>query len=118
MKIMHPMIACTLLLGASACGGSTAQNLAPETAKTASAIAAADVVTTDDTPQAALHLKLARDQLKKSKELIEDDELDKAQLMLERAKADAELALLLARQREAQKNAEEARRQVDALSNQ
>lgn len=118
MKLTHQCLLCTMLVGAVACGGSTSQNLAPQTADAASAIAAADVVTTQDTPQAALHLKLARDQLKQSKQLLEEDESERAQLMLERAKADAELALLLAREHEAQENAARARQQVEALSEQ
>lgn len=116
MKVTHSCLLCTLLVGAVACGGSTAQNLAPETAEAASAIAAAEVVTTKDTPQAALHLKLARDQLGQSKKLIEKDESERAQLMLERSKADAELALFLAREHEAQEGAARAQRQVEALS--
>jgi hypothetical protein len=65
-----------------------------------------------------LHLKLARDQLQEAKELMREDEHEKAHLMLQRATADAELALMLARKKDAEEKAERARQQVESLSRQ
>lgn len=59
-------------------------------------------------PQAALHLKLAREQVDKAKLLIEDDDNEEANLLLLRAEADAELARALAHKQATQTDAAEA----------
>lgn len=106
------------LLAAVGCGGgatSVTPRTANATAETTAAIAAAETAITKDQPQATLYLKLAKDQLHQAKQLIQEDETDKAQLVLERATADAELALMLARESDAKQKAERARQQVDSL---
>lgn len=110
------------VLLAVGCGGASeatveAQTAANATAETTAAIAAAETVAPKDHPQASLHLKLARDQLVQAKRLIQEEDNDKAQLLLQRATADAELALMLARESDAKEKAERARAQVDSLSN-
>lgn len=116
---MKPFTFGVLLLVVG-CGGANdaleAQTAANATAETAAAIAAAETAATDDHPQASLHLKLARDQLQEAKKLMQEDETEKAQLLLQRATADAELALMLARKTDAEEKAERARAQVDSLS--
>ena len=47
-------------------------------------------------PQAALHLKLAEEQLLAAKALIRDNDNKRAEYVLMRAQADAELAIALA----------------------
>jgi ATP adenylyltransferase/5',5'''-P-1,P-4-tetraphosphate phosphorylase II len=59
-------------------------------------------------PQAQLHLKLANDQLQQAKEALEDDESERAGRLLERAKVDAELAVVLTRESNAQDKAKKA----------
>ena len=102
------------------CGGASntvdAQTAANATAEATAAIAAAETAAPKDHPQASLHLKLARDQLVEAKRLMQEDENDKARLVLQRATADAELALMLARETDAKEKAERARQQVDSLS--
>ena len=66
-------------------------------ADTQAALRAADEVGAQNVPQAQLYSRLAEDQLARAQKLIEDDENEKAASMLERAKADAELALALSR---------------------
>lgn len=117
---MKPITIGVLLLVAG-CGGASdatvdAQTAANETAETAAAIAAAETAAPKDHPQASLHIKLARDQLQEAKRLMQDDEDDKAWLVLQRATADAELALMLARESDAKEKAERARQQVESLS--
>ncbi|HEU5074521.1 MAG TPA: hypothetical protein VFU02_10115, partial [Polyangiaceae bacterium] len=93
---MKPITIGPLLLVVVGCGGSAleAQTAANTTAETTAAIAAAETVATEDHPQASLHLKLAKDQLQQAQELMEEEEeREKAELLLRRAKADAELAL-------------------------
>lgn len=102
----------TLLVG---CGGSS---LPPaKVANTQSSISAATAVGADQNPQAALHLKMARDQLKQAQGLLEDGKDDQAQLVLERADADAEVALIITREAQAGDNARKARSDVDNLQN-
>jgi hypothetical protein len=67
-------------------------------------------------PQAALHLRLAQEQTVQAKALIKDGETERAELVLMRAQADAELALALAKEDTSRKGAEAAMEQVRALS--
>lgn len=101
------------------CGGASdtveAQTAANATAETTAAIAAAETAAPKDHPQASLHIKLARDQLQQAKRLMQEDEEEKAGLLLQRATADAELALMLARESDAKEKAARARAQVEAL---
>lgn len=115
MKPIVLPIGALLLATALACGGATS-TLTPQTADTASAIAAAEAVGAQQHPKASLHLKLAQDQLQEAKDLLREDEKEKAHLTLQRAKADAELALLLVRESEAKASAERAQQQVENLS--
>lgn len=83
-------------------------------ASQASIRAAEEVGGTRD-PQAELHLKLAREQLQKAKALMEEDENEAAMRLLQRAEADAELSLALAKKRTAQTAAEDALQQIERL---
>jgi len=118
-QTMKPIMfgAVLLVIG---CGGAhdavEAQTAANATADTTAAIAAAETAAPKDHPQASLHLKLAKDQLQQAKKLLEDEEDEKARLLLQRATADAELALMLARKTDAEQKAERARAQVQSLS--
>lgn len=95
------------------CGGSS---LPPaKAADTQSSISAATAVGADQNPQAALHLKMARDQLRQAQGLIEDGKDDEARLVLERATADAEVALMITREAQAAANLKKARGDVEAL---
>lgn len=53
-------------------------------------------------PQAALHVKLAEEQLRRAEQLMEDDKNARAQDLAVRAYQDAELAIALAREAEAE----------------
>ena len=98
-----------------ACGGSS---LPPaKVADTQSSITAASAVGADQHPQAALHLKMARDQLKQAQGLIDDGKDDQAKLVLERADADAQVALMLTREAEASANVKKTQAEVNGLQN-
>jgi hypothetical protein len=62
------------------------------------AIRAAREVGAQDLPAAALHLKLAQDQLEAANKLVKDGENIRAALVLARSEVDAELAVALARE--------------------
>jgi hypothetical protein len=80
-----------------------------------SAVRAAEVGGAADNPQAALHLKYARDQIAEAQKLIEDDENEAAAALLARAEIDAELGLALARVEEARAEARAARQEIKKL---
>ena len=59
-------------------------------------------------PKAELHLKLAQEQIAAANRLIADGDNERATFVLARAKADAELALALAREQNARTEAQRA----------
>ena len=107
---------CALVtLAVAACGGSS---LPPaKVGDTQSSISAAAAVGADQNPQAALHLKMARDQLKQAQGLLDDGKDEAARLVLERADADAEVALMITREAQASENVRKARADVENLQN-
>jgi hypothetical protein len=66
-------------------------------------------------PKAALHVKKAKDQIAQAKQLIEEGENEKASWALERASADATLALSLAREVALQNEANKAMADIEEL---
>jgi len=79
------------------------------------AVRAAEVAGAPNTPQAALHLKRAREQIEAGKGFIQEGENERADWMLRRARADADLALSLATEETQRKKAAEAKEEVDQL---
>lgn len=75
---------------------------------TQAAIRGATEVGAEQIPRAALHLKLAQEQVDKARQLIEDEDNEPADQALRRAQADAELAIAIARETHAVKKADEA----------
>jgi hypothetical protein len=69
----------------------------------------------DKDPKAALHLKLAEEQIDQAKKLMADSDNKKADLTLQRANADAELAVMLAKEDSARAEAESAQDKVKNL---
>jgi putative IMPACT (imprinted ancient) family translation regulator len=105
--------ACAVLFAAAGCGGSA---LPPAKVTDAqSAISAAQAVGANNNPQAALHLKLAHDQLQEAEKLIKDDQEEKARLLLDRARVDAELALTLTKREQQLLQSQKAQQQVQEL---
>jgi hypothetical protein len=105
-----------LLLAAAACGGAP-----PPNDKLMAAVAAARSareIGAESSPQASLHLKLADEQIAKAKGLIKDGDNERAEYTLIRAKADAELALSLAKESTAKAEAQQAEDQIKSLQNQ
>ncbi len=88
-----------------------------QTESSTSAISTAEAVGAKDVPQAALHLQLAREELAQAKSLADKGDKDKADSMLLRAEADAELAALLSKEQTEQTAAAEAMARVRQLQN-
>jgi hypothetical protein len=89
-----------------ACGG--AQLNQTRVTEVQSSMRAAEEVGANDQPKASLHLQLARDEMTAAKRLADDGEEEDAALLLNRAQADAELALQLARTEQEQQKARES----------
>src|SRR5690606_25732344 len=103
-KALSPMLGDTALAAVAALvlGCASAPVPTEQMESSAATIRAAQEVGAADVPSAALHLQLAQEQMDFASNLIEsggDDELRDAQLVLMRAKSDADLALALARER-------------------
>jgi hypothetical protein len=104
------MIVASLSLGGLACAGSDVP--VAQRADAEASIRAAQEVGAASTPEAALHLKMANDRLSRAQALVAEGENEEAVKLLEEARVDAELAVLLARKEDAQARALEAEQQA------
>lgn len=77
----------------------------------------ADELGAANNPQAQLHLKLADEQLQQAKAAAQDDDGVTAARLLDRAKADAELAVALTRGSNTQEKAKDAISESNAAQN-
>jgi hypothetical protein len=66
-------------------------------------------------PKASLHLKLADEQITQAKKLMADDDNKRADMVLQRASADAELAVMLAKESNAKGEADKAQEKVQNI---
>jgi hypothetical protein len=78
-------------------------------------IRGAQEVGANNVPQAALSVKLAQEEVQKAKQLMQDGDNRRAELILMRAQADAELALAQAREAQAKTEAQAAVDQVKSV---
>lgn len=114
MIMRNGIISMLLALGVlGACGG--AQLNQSKVSEVNASVRAAEAVGANDQPKAALHLQLARDEIAAAQRLAENGEEEDAQLVLERARVDAELALQLARTEQEQQKARQAWQKVQEL---
>ncbi len=104
MRIALFSISTAVLI--SACGGAAAPN--ERVVSASAAVRGAEVGGANSDPQAALLLKHAKDELAKAKGLMNDGDNQKASWVLQRAEADAELALEMAREATAKAEAQSA----------
>lgn len=105
-------ILASVVLGLSACASGTLPQ--QQLMQTQSAIASTEELSAED-PDAKLHLKYAREQMDNAQRLMARGEEEEARRMLDRASADANLALALARTEKVRKESDDARAKVDAL---
>jgi hypothetical protein len=91
---------------ATACASTAAPQ--GQLAASQAAIRAANELGAGSVPKAALHLQMAREGTEKAEKLMAQKENEAAQFVLMRAEADAELALALAKEASAQKDAQAA----------
>jgi Domain of unknown function (DUF4398) len=106
MKILYTGFVVGIGLAALACGSAPQPTERLATAQ--GAVRAAKEIGAKDVPQAQLHTQLAEEQVQQAQKLIADGENERAEMVLRRATADAELAVALARESESQKQAQAA----------
>ena len=99
-KSMKSILACNVvaacfaaIAGIAGCASTPVPNA--KIASSEGAIRAAEETGSKNIPQAALHLKLAEEQLQTAKTLIRENDNKRAEYVLMRAQADAELAIAL-----------------------
>lgn len=102
-----------LCLAAAACASAPPPTERLTTSE--AAIRGALEVEANTVPRAALHVKLAQEQVEKAKRYMQAEEYDRAELALRRAQADAELAIALARENDITIKAKAARARVEKL---
>ncbi len=113
MNRAHLGLSSITLFLAVACGGAAVPH--EKVAAAEAEMRAAEVGGARDVQQAALHLKMATDQVAKAKALIEKNENEEAALVLDCAQADAQYALALAKEEATKKEADAAAKQVQEL---
>ena len=115
MTYLNSVVSVSSLVGLFAVGcGSSAVPLDKLTDAKAT-VRAAQEAGAQGTPQAALHLKMANDELASAQKAMDDKDNDRARMLLNQAQSDADLALALARGTEEKQSAQQARAKVDGL---
>jgi hypothetical protein len=108
---MRHILVISIGLFLYACGSS----MPPPSDRLASAEAAARSARelgADNNPKAQLELKLASEQIDQAKKLMADGDNKRADMVLQRANADAELAVMLAKEANAKAEADKAQENV------
>ena len=106
-------VSALVALFAVGCGGSAVPLDRLTDAK--ATVRAAQEAGAQSTPQAALHLKMANDELASAQKAIDDNDGDRARLLLNQAQADADLSLALARGTTEKQQAQQAQAKIDSL---
>jgi hypothetical protein len=114
MKIIGCIGAASIALVA-ACASSPVP--ADRLAKSSAAIRSAHEVGAERVPNAALHLKVANEELGLAKRLIADGDNSRAEYILLRAQVDADTALQLARENQARMDAQRTIDEVQRVKN-
>lgn len=114
LRIVPVALAAVICSGGCAASNFNQQRLVD----TQATVAAVEELDEAEDPEVSLHLKYARDQLAAAKRLLDEGEGDEANRMLERAHADAQLALVMARTERSRKEARDAWAEVEELRKQ
>ena len=106
-------LSAVVVLFAAGCGSSAVPLDRLTDAK--ATVRAAQEAGAQSTPQAALHLKMANDELASAQKAMDDNDNDRARLLLNQAQSDADLSLALARGTSEKQQAQEAQAKIDGL---
>jgi hypothetical protein len=114
-KILAALVAGVALVTALAACGSSIPPPSDRLATAEAAARSARELGAEKEPKAALHLKLASEQIEQAKGLMQDGDNKRADLVLQRASSDAELAVMLAKENAARSEADQAQEKVKNL---
>jgi hypothetical protein len=115
MKLVNAAPVISALLASAAIAGCGAGTPPPNAVDARSAISAAEATGAQADPVAALHLQMAKDQVRAADELIRQGDRDEARLLLDRAEVDAELAQVLTRKSQMRARAQQAQQEIQRL---
>jgi Domain of unknown function (DUF4398) len=118
MILQDSMLIGLVVLGLSSMGCGRSAVPVDKLSDSKSTILAAEEVGAQQDPKAALHLKLAHEELDSAQRAIDKGDNDQAILYLNQAKADADLALAIARDRGQTNAARAAQGRVETLRSQ
>ncbi len=107
------LIVVAVAIAAAACGGSAIPT--DRLARAQGAIQSAHSMGAQQDPTAALHLRLANENLTRGKQLIANGENERAAYVLMRAEADANLARSLVNEAHARAEADRAQREIQMI---
>ena len=110
-----PLSCATLLLMTMGCSGAAQPAARLTTAE--AALRAASEVGAGEVPRASLHVKLAQEQIEEARQLINDGSDEQADLALRRAQADAELAIIVAKEHKTIADAKATAAKYEKLKN-
>jgi hypothetical protein len=113
MKTIAWIGAASVVLGACAASPVPAEKLALSQASIRSATEGG----AEKVPPAALHLRIANEELDLAKRLISDGDNERASYVLSRARADAETAIALTHEADARADAQRTLEEVQKLKN-
>jgi hypothetical protein len=102
-----------LLLAVAGCAGGAVPNA--RLASSVAAVRGAREVGAESIPAASLYVRFSDEEIAKAKNLIANGDNDAADFQLQRAQADAELALSMARESTAQNQAQQSVNQTQNL---
>jgi hypothetical protein len=111
----NAFLGLALLLGGAVSSCASAPPPVEKMEASQAAIRAAEELGAKKVPQAALHLQLAKEQSEAAKSSLAQGERERAEGLLLRAAADAELALALARESSARDEAQQAIDRIQAM---
>jgi hypothetical protein len=106
MNIMHKSLAIGIIAAGMGCASASLP--AERLSSTEASVRAAQEVGAQHVPRAQLHLRLATEELAAARKFAENGDDDLGTQQLDRAKADAELAVALAREATAQQELQAA----------
>lgn len=119
LDIKRVSLAVPVVLAAAIAGCASAPIPADKYANAKSSIKTSEELGAEQDPQAALHLKLAKEQLAQAKDCMKKGDNESAKMVLERAEADGDAAFNIARadkaKVEAKKTVENIQQQMQAL---
>jgi hypothetical protein len=109
------VMAASLLLAAAIAGCASGPSFSQSSAESKSAIRAAEEAGSINSPSAAYHLQLAKEEVARAEALAAKGEKEQAASLLTRAEADAELAIALSHEQNEKTEAANAMERVRKL---